>query len=83
MTPYIKSIRTLFSAGTHTSWHTHSWEDLLMIEEGIGLHQTKGGVIEEILPGKPWFTGSDIEHWHGAHSHIDALQLIIEEGSVN
>ena len=81
--PDIKSIRLLFSAGTRTSWHTHSWGDLLMIEEGIGLHQTRGGVIEEILPGKPWFTGSDIEHWHGAHPDIDALQLIIDEGSVD
>ena len=53
-----------------------------MIEEGIGLHQTRGGVIEEILSGKPWFTGPDIEHWHGAHPDIDALQLIIDEGSV-
>ena len=81
--PDIKSIRLLFSAGTRTSWHTHSWGDLLMIEEGIGLHQTRGGVIEEILPGKPWFTGTDIEHWHGAHPDIDALQLIIDEGSVD
>jgi len=81
--PDIKSIRLLFSAGTRTSWHTHSWGDLLMIEEGIGLHQTRDGVIEEIRPGKPWFTGPDIEHWHGAHPDIDALQLIIDEGSVN
>ena len=81
--PDIKSIRLLFSAGTRTSWHTHSWGDLLMIEEGIGLHQTRRGVIEEILPGKPWFTGSDIEHWHGAHPDVDALQLIVDGGSVD
>jgi len=79
----INSIRILFPAGTRTSWHTHSWGDLLMIEEGIGLHQTRGGGIKEILPGTPWFTGPDIEHWHGAHPDIDALQLIIDEGSVD
>ena len=81
--PDVTSIRILFPAGTRTSWHTHSWGDLLMIDEGIGLHQTRGGVIEEIHPGKPSFTGSGIEHWHGAHPDMDALQLIIDEGSVD
>ena len=81
--PDMTSIRILFPAGVRSSWHTHSWGQLLMIEEGIGLHQVRGRVIEEILPGEPWFTGPDIEHWHGAHPDVDAHQLTIYEGTVD
>jgi len=55
-TPNVTSIRMLFSAGARTSWNTHCLGDPLMIEEGIGLHQTRGRIIEEINPGKPCFT---------------------------
>jgi quercetin dioxygenase-like cupin family protein len=80
--PDMTSIRILFPAGVRSSWHTHTWGQLLMIEEGIGLHQVRGRVIEEIHPGEPWWTGPDIEHWHGAHPDVDAHQLTIYEGSV-
>ena len=81
--PDMTSIRILFPAGVRSSWHTHTWGQLLMIEEGIGLHQVRGRVIEEIYPGEPWWTGPDIEHWHGAHPDVDAHQLTIYEGSVD
>lgn len=81
--PDMTSIRILFPAGVRSSWHTHTWGQLLMIEEGIGLHQVRGRVIEEMHPGEPWFTGPDIEHWHGAHPGVDAHQLTIYEGSVD
>jgi quercetin dioxygenase-like cupin family protein len=81
--PDMTSIRILFPAGVRSSWHTHSWGQLLMIEEGIGLHQVRGRIIEEIYPGEPWFTGPDIEHWHGAHPDVDAHQLTIYEGTVD
>ena len=81
--PDMTSIRILFPAGVRSSWHTHSWGQLLMIEEGIGLHQVRGRIIEEIHPGEPWFTGPDIEHWHGAHPDVEAHQLTIYEGTVD
>ncbi|MEQ8953522.1 MAG: cupin domain-containing protein [Gammaproteobacteria bacterium] len=76
-------IRILFPAGVRSSWHTHTWGQLLMIEEGIGLHQIRGRTIEEFHPGEPFWTPAGIEHWHGAHPNVDALQLTIYEGSVN
>ena len=81
--PDMTSIRILFPAGVRSSWHTHTWGQLLMIEEGVGLHQVRGRAVEEIHPGEPWWTGPDIEHWHGAHPDIDAHQLTIYEGSVD
>lgn len=76
-------IRILFPAGVRSSWHSHTWGQLLMIEEGIGLHQIRGRAIEEFQPGEPFWTPSDVEHWHGAHPDVDALQLTIYEGTVN
>jgi quercetin dioxygenase-like cupin family protein len=81
-TPDMRNIRILFPAGVRSSWHTHSWGQLLMIEEGIGLHQIRGRAIEEFHPGEPFWTPADIEHWHGAHPEVSNLQLTIYEGSV-
>ena len=66
--PDMSSIKILFPAGVRSSWHTHSWGQLLMIEEGIGLHQVRGQTIQEIHPGEPWWTGPDIEHWQETES---------------
>jgi quercetin dioxygenase-like cupin family protein len=76
-------IRILFPAGVRSSWHSHTWGQLLMIEEGIGLHQIRGRTIEEFHPGEPFWTPAGIEHWHGAHPDVDALQLTIYQGTVN
>lgn len=76
-------IRILFPAGVRSSWHSHTWGQLLMIEEGIGLHQIRGRAIEEFHPGEPFWTPSGVEHWHGAHPEVDAMQLTIYEGTVN
>jgi quercetin dioxygenase-like cupin family protein len=71
-------IRLRFSAGSRSNWHSHSgWGQLLMIEEGRGRHQVRGGPVQEMLPGQPWFTPAGVVHWHGAASDQEALQLTI------
>ncbi len=78
----VSTLRVLFPAGVRSNWHTHSWGQLLMIEEGTGLTQVRGGPVLEILPGEPWWTGSGVEHWHGAAPDEDALQMTIYGGTV-
>ena len=78
----VRTLRLVFPAGVRSNWHTHSWGQLLMIEEGTGLTQVRGGPVLEILPGEPWWTGADVEHWHGAAPDEDALQMTIYEGTV-
>ncbi len=80
--PDMTSIRILFPAGVRSSWHTHTWGQLLMIEEGRALTQVRGGPVLEMHPGEPWWTGPDVEHWHGAHPEESALQITIYEGEV-
>ena len=78
----VQTSRILFPAGVRSNWHTHSWGQLLMLEEGEGRHQVRGGPVVAKGPGEPWFTAAGVEHWHGAAPDQDALQLTIYEGTV-
>jgi quercetin dioxygenase-like cupin family protein len=79
----VRTQRLLFPKGSRSNWHTHSWGQLLMIEKGKGRTQVRGGPVLETLPGQPWWTPANVEHWHGAAPDEDALQLTIYEGTVN
>jgi quercetin dioxygenase-like cupin family protein len=78
----IRTTRLKFPAGSRSNWHTHTNGQLLMIEEGKGRTQERGGPLREMLPGQPWWTRAGVEHWHGAAPDSDALQLTIYEGDV-
>jgi quercetin dioxygenase-like cupin family protein len=79
----IRTTRLRFPAGSRSNWHTHSWGQLLMIEQGKGRTQVRGGAVQEMLPGQPWWTPAGVEHWHGAAPDQEALQLTIYEGDVS
>jgi quercetin dioxygenase-like cupin family protein len=79
----VRTTRLRFQAGSRSNWHTHSWGQLLMIEQGKGRTQVRGGAVQEMGPGQPWWTPAGVEHWHGAAPDQDALQLTIYEGNVN
>lgn len=79
----VRTSRLRFPAGSRSNWHTHSWGQLLMIEQGKGRAQVRGDAVHEMLPGQPWWTAAGVEHWHGAAPDQDALQLTIYEGTVN
>lgn len=79
----ISTLRLVFPAGVRSNWHSHSWGQLLMVEEGTGRTQDRGGPLLEVGPGEPWFTPAGVEHWHGAAPDEDVLQLTIYEGDVN
>ena len=78
----IRTTRLKFPKGSRSNWHSHTWGQLLMIEEGKGRTQVRGGPVVETVPGQPWWTAAGVEHWHGAAPDQDALQLTIYEGDV-
>ena len=78
----LSTLRLKFPKGSRSNWHSHTWGQLLMVEEGKGLTQDRGGSVKEMLPGQPWFTKGGIEHWHGAATDVDMVQLTIYEGEV-
>ena len=78
----VRATRLKFARGSRSNWHSHTWGQLLMIEEGKARTQVRGGPLQEMTPGKPWWTAANVEHWHGAAPDQDALQLTIYEGTV-
>ena len=78
----INTLRLKFPAGTRSNWHSHKSGQLLMVEEGKGLTQERGGALKEMGPGQPWFTKADVEHWHGAGTDVDMVQWTVYDGDV-
>lgn len=76
----VRTLRLRFPAGSRSNWHSHSSGQLLMVEEGTGRTQVRGGPIEEMGPGQPWWTEAGVEHWHGAAPDEDVVQLTIYGG---
>ena len=75
-------LRLRFPAGVRSNWHTHTDGQLLMLEEGLGLTQVRGEAIYEMHPGEPWWTGSGVEHWHGA-SDLEGTRVIQQGLSID
>jgi len=78
----VSTLRLKFPKGVRSNWHSHSWGQLLMVEQGHGLTQERGAQLRIVSPGEPWFTTAGVEHWHGAATDEDMLQLTIYEGDV-
>ena len=78
----VRTSRLKFKAGSRSNWHSHTWGQLLMIEEGKARTQVRGGAVQEMGPGQPWWTAAGIEHWHGA-SPTTAMTHIAITGTLN
>jgi len=55
-----------FTPGARTAWHTHPNGQTIVVVEGVGRAQCRGGRVEEIRPGDRVFFEPGEEHWHGA-----------------
>ena len=76
------SIRRLrFTAGSRASWHTHlNGSQLLMMEDGKGRMQDRGGPVIEMLPNRAFVTLAGVEHWHGGAPDEGGTQWNIYDG---
>lgn len=55
-----------FAPGARTNWHRHPLGQTLIITEGEGRAQSRGGPVVSLLPGDVvWFPPGE-RHWHGA-----------------
>jgi quercetin dioxygenase-like cupin family protein len=73
-----------FAPGARTAWHTHPNGQTIVITEGLGRIQRRGGQVEEVRPGDRVYFEAGEEHWHGAApdrfmAHI-AMQEVNDEG---
>lgn len=73
--------RFRFPAGSRLGWHTHlDGPQLLMMEDGKGRVQDRGGPVIEMLPNEPHVTPAGVEHWHGAAPDQGGIQWNIYNG---
>lgn len=73
--------RFRFPAGSRLGWHTHlDGPQLLMMEDGKGRVQERGGPVVELLPNQPFVTLAGVEHWHGAAPDQGGVQWNIYNG---
>jgi len=74
-----------FGPGARTAWHTHPHGQTILVTEGIGRCQRRGGSIQVIRPGDRVFFAPGEDHWHGAApdrlmTHL-AIQQVDDDGN--
>ena len=79
----IRALRLRFEPGSRSNWHSHSTWQILMAEDGRGRTQERGGAIQELVPGRPIYTGPDVVHWHGAAPDQHMIQLTFVSGQTS
>ena len=55
-----------FAPGARTAWHAHPHGQVLMVTDGQGLVQSRGGEVAEIGTGDTVVAEPGEWHWHGA-----------------
>lgn len=73
----VDSVR--FAQGARTRWHRHPIGQVLVVTEGTGLVQSRGGEVKTIRTGDTVRIEADEWHWHGATSQGAMTHLAIEE----
>jgi 4-carboxymuconolactone decarboxylase len=66
-----------FEPGARSNWHTHPAGQTLIVINGKGLTQEKGGPIKTINKGETIICRPDIQHWHGASPESSMTHIAI------
>ncbi|WP_424186965.1 cupin domain-containing protein [Actinokineospora sp. G85] len=68
-----------FAPGARTRWRSHPLGRVLVVTEGTGWAQRRGGPIELVEPGDTVRVEPGEWHWHGATDTTATTHLTIEE----
>ena len=71
----VNTVRVRVDAGARSDWHSHTWGQLLLVEQGRGRLGLRDKGVWEVRPGEPVFTGPNVEHWHGAAPNQSMLMI--------
>lgn len=69
-----------FEAGARTKWHIHEGGQMILLEEGVGRTQVKGGPVIELRPGDTTYAKPGVAHWHGAAPDQAATLFNVQRG---
>jgi quercetin dioxygenase-like cupin family protein len=71
-----------FPPGVRTKWHMHEGGQIILVEEGVGRAQIKGGPVIELHAGETTYAPPGVWHWHGAAPDKGGTQFNIARGSI-
>jgi len=71
-----------FDPGARTKWHIHERGQVVVVEEGVGLEQEKGGPVIELHAGDSIYCPPGVAHWHGAAPNQGGTQFNISRGGI-
>ncbi|HTB22591.1 MAG TPA: cupin domain-containing protein [bacterium] len=71
--------KVTFEPGARTAWHKHPLGQTLVVTDGCGFAQRRGGPLETIRPGDVVWIPAGEEHWHGAAATTALTHLAIQE----
>ena len=72
-----------FEPGARTAWHRHPGGQLLFVEGGRMRVQERGGPLHELGVGASYYTGPNVEHWHGATPDNEFRQVATGRGAAD
>ena len=71
-----------FEPGARTKWHSHEGGQIILVEEGVGRTQVKGGPVIELHAGETIYAPPGVIHWHGAAPDKGGVQFNIARGGI-
>jgi len=71
-----------FEPGSRTKWHSHEGGQIILVEEGVGRTQVRGGPMIELHAGETIYCPPGVEHWHGAAPDKGGVQYNISRGGI-
>lgn len=71
-----------FEAGARTKWHIHERGQIILVEDGVGRTQMKGGPVLELHAGDTTYATPGVAHWHGAAPDQAATQYNVARGGI-
>ena len=72
-----------FAPGSRTAWHAHPLGQVLLITDGSGLVQRRGGTIESLRTGDTVVFEPGEWHWHGASPTTPMVHVAIQEADAS
>lgn len=72
-----------FEPGARTNWHKHSGGQILLVLDGEGRYQERGGEVRILRKGDVVRIPLNTEHWHGAAPHQWMTHISVETNLPN
>jgi quercetin dioxygenase-like cupin family protein len=69
-----------FEPGAHIRWHSHGNGQILLIDHGLGVIETRSGEVRSLRAADVVYSPPGEEHWHGASPNAYLGQVNISMG---